>query len=501
MLIPVAHEDLKGRRWPYVTIAIIALNFVVFLFTHSRIDDDSHKMGEVRLHILLLETARPDVQTTPEAQRLVQSFQHDNPQLYDRMRERDRPPIDLWDIQMRDWTPEQANREMASLSQQLDQLEHQSVLGRYAFYPSAPNPWSFLTALFLHAGWLHLIFNMWFFWLAGTVLEDAWGRIVYPIVYFVSGVASLFAHAAFFPHSLVPVIGASGAIAGLIGAFLVRFPKTRIQMMFVLWLGFRPYVHRFFVRAYVLLPIWLLLQVFWALLAGKASGVAYWAHVGGFIFGIGAALLLRFTGIEHAMDAAIEQKVSWTADPRIVKAGELIAQNQPDAAIAELKQLLQQKPDWAEAYELLLRAHEKKQDFQAQKEDVATLCRLYTQSGEMKLAEAAYNQFVNLGGEHLPKDVWMELCRHMEDEQNWQRAAEEYERLAKAFPTHRVSVQALLAAAKIHLKKLNHSAEAARLYRETDSSSVPHLDSEAVIQAGLKDAEEMLRQKEGVPAG
>ncbi len=75
--------------------------------------------------------------------------------------------------------------------------------------------------------------------------------------------------------------------------------------MLFLCFGLRPYVYRFFVRACVLLPFWLLLQVLWALLAGKASGLAYWAHVGGFVFGIGAAFLLRFTGIDHAMDAAI----------------------------------------------------------------------------------------------------------------------------------------------------------------------------------------------------
>ena len=188
---------------------------------------------------------------------------------------------------------------MARLGADLEQSQQSSVTWNYAFHPYHPTPWSYVTANFLHGGWLHIIFNMWFLWLAGTILEDAWGRVVYPIFYLVSGAVALLVHAVIFPGSLVPVVGASGAIAGLMGGFLARFPKTKIKLMWIWLFGLRRY--KFYVPAYILLPLWLAIQVFWGLLAGSASGVAYWAHVGGFAFGMVGAVILRSTGISaHA---------------------------------------------------------------------------------------------------------------------------------------------------------------------------------------------------------
>lgn len=487
MLIPVAHESLKGRRWPYVSIVIIALNLVVFLGTHWRLEDESHKLAEVKVHILLLAAAHPDVQTTPEVQQLIEGFQRSNPKLFSRMASANRRPEDVWDLQMRDWDPVEVNAQMEALAQQLADLQRDSILERYAFIPNKPTLASYVTANFLHGGWLHLIFNMWFLWLAGTVLEDAWGRLIYPFFYLLAGAVALVVHGGVFSGSIVPVLGASGAVAGLMGAFLVRFAKTRIKLLLFLWLGFRPYLRRFSAPAYAVLPVWFATQLFWALLTGS-SGVAYWAHIGGFVFGVVAALVMRATGIEHKMDQAIEAQVSWTADPRIVKASELIAQNQPEAAIAELKQVLQEKPDLLDAHDLLLQAHWRKQDFQAHKETLATLCRLHVKARELEVAWRNYEEYCSAGGEKLPNATWLELCRYLETQQNWERAAVEYEKLAEAYASDRVSLSALVSAARLNLKKLNRPDEAVRLYRQADTSPIPHLDWEAAIQAGLKEA-------------
>ncbi len=100
--------------------------------------------------------------------------------------------------------------------------------------PAQPTAISYLTANFLHGGWMHLIGNMWFLWLAGFVLEDVWGRWLYSAFYLIAGAAALQFYAWSNPGSITPTLGASGAVAALMGAFLVRFPKMKIEMAWLL---------------------------------------------------------------------------------------------------------------------------------------------------------------------------------------------------------------------------------------------------------------------------
>src|SRR2546425_9898006 len=144
---------------------------------------------------------------------------------------------------MRDWDFPEVNPEMEALAQQLADLQRDSILERYAFIPNKHPLASYVTAGFLHGGWLHLIFNMWFLWLAGSVLEDAWGRLIYPLFYLLAGAVALLVHAGVFSGSIGPVLGASGAVAGLMGAFLVRFAKTRNKLVLFLWLWLLADIH------------------------------------------------------------------------------------------------------------------------------------------------------------------------------------------------------------------------------------------------------------------
>ncbi len=487
MLIPVTHENLRGRRWPYITIAVILINLLAFLGTHWTLQRESQKLAAVKVHILLLAAMHPELQMTPEVQKLVESFQRSNPKLFAQAKLQQRPLADAWDARMRLMEPEQAQEEMNALGQQLVQLHQSSLVERYAFIPSRPQAIAFLTANFLHGGWLHLIFNMWFLWLAGSVLEDTWGRLIYPVFYLVAGAVALVVHAAVFPNSVVPTLGASGAVAGLMGAFLVRFPKTKIQMWWILFLLFRFRIYKFRAPAYTLLPLWLGLELLSGVLFGQGSGVAHWAHIGGFAFGAGMALLLRFSGAEHAAEKAIEAKVAWTADSRIVQASELLAQNQPDAAIAPLKSLLAENPDMLEAHDLLLKVYWRKQDLPAHREELATLCRLHVNAKEMDEAWQKYEEYTGAGGEKLHKAIWMELCRYLESRQDWERAAAEYEKLARMYPSDRVGASALVAAARVQQKQLHNPAEALRLYRAAEASPAPQADLNAAIRAGLQE--------------
>jgi membrane associated rhomboid family serine protease len=488
MIIPLAHENLRGRRWPWVTIAIIALNFVVFLATNNTMDRELQQIGHAELHILLLSARFPDTPMTPDVEQMVGAYKLQHAEIYKQMASPDRSQaVDSWDAQLlaKDWTQADANSEMARLSSELQQARHGSIIWNYAFHPFHPTLRSYITASFLHGGWLHIIFNMWFLWLAGTVLEDTWGRIAYPIFYLVCGALGFVIHGIVFPGSLVPVLGASGAIAGLMGAFLARFPKTRIRLAWIVFI--KPI--KFYVPAYVILPLWLLIEVFWGALFAAAraeGGVAHWAHIGGFAFGALGALLLKYTGIEHSLDQAIDAKVSWTADPRIVRATESLAENNPAGAIASLRQLVSEKPDSVEGWEMLLAAQQRRHDLRGQKETLEVLCRLHASAGEMESAWNDYAQFTALGGEKIPRGVWLELCRYLEGKHDWEGAATEYERLAEHNPRERAAASAFVSAARIRLTNLNEPDRAAKLYQAAADSPAPHTDLDAAIQDGLK---------------
>ena len=493
MIFPLAHENLRGRRWPWITVGIIALNAVIFLLTNGTMEQEMQKMGDTELHILFLSAQYPDAQMTPEARDVVSAVKLQYPGQYQKLVERfqdaaDRgakaDPADEQEPAAR-LSPAEADSQMATLCAQLTDIQQHSITWKYAFHPVDPTPWSYVTACFLHGGWLHLIFNMWFLWLAGTVLEDLWGRVTYPLFYLLTGVLANAVHGVVFPHSLVPALGASGAIAGLMGAFLARFPKTKIRLG---WLFFVK-IFKFNVPAYIILPMWLGIQLFWGVLfrsLGAEGGIAYWAHIGGFAFGAAGALLLRATGIEQSADQAIEAKVSWSADPQIVRATEALGENNPAGAIFALRELVAHKPDSLDAWDLLLTAYGKKQDAEGQKEALAALVRLRVASGDLEAAWNDYSQFRNLGGARQPRGVWLALCRHLEAEKRWDVAAEEYESLAHANPGERASVAALVSAARIYTEHLFKHQRAEALFQEAAASPAPHSDLDGAIQEGLK---------------
>ncbi|MGZ5006553.1 MAG: rhomboid family intramembrane serine protease [Methylobacter sp.] len=144
---------------------------------------------------------------------------------------------------------------------------------------------SFLTSLFLHGNWLHLIMNMWFLWIFGDNVEDRMGRLPFLIFYLICGLLATFLQWLFDPNLTIPVVGASGAIAGVLAAYFFLYPLERV----ILWIPifFLPIVIH--VPAIAFLGLWVLIQLYSAttamLFGGVAVDVAWWAHLGGFVAG------------------------------------------------------------------------------------------------------------------------------------------------------------------------------------------------------------------------
>jgi len=148
-----------------------------------------------------------------------------------------------------------------------------------------PPGMSIFTSMFLHGGWMHLIGNMWFLWIFGNNIEEAMGHVRFLAFYLLCGVIASVGHIFAYPDSTIPTIGASGAIAGALGAYIMLYPRARVWTL--IFLGF--FIRLMYIPAWVVLGIWILIQFLNGSMASvdqNSGGVAFWAHVGGFIAGI-----------------------------------------------------------------------------------------------------------------------------------------------------------------------------------------------------------------------
>jgi membrane associated rhomboid family serine protease len=167
-----------------------------------------------------------------------------------------------------------------------------------------------LTSMFLHGGWLHLLGNMWFLWIFGNNIEDSMGHWRFVVFYLACGVAAALTQVALSPASAIPMVGASGAISGVMGAYLVLYPRVRVYAFVPI--GFIPF--SIALPAWTMLLYWVGLQVvsgLFGLLSDEQGGVAVWAHVGGFVAGVVLVKLLA-----RPRDVSAHKRRHW--EPRRV---------------------------------------------------------------------------------------------------------------------------------------------------------------------------------------
>jgi rhomboid family protein len=141
-----------------------------------------------------------------------------------------------------------------------------------------------LTSMFMSGSWMHLIGNMWFLWVFGNNIEDSMGHARFVLFYLITGVLASGAHILSDPSSPIPTVGASGAISGVMGAYLLLYPKVRVHTLFFFVIFFRVIP----LQAWVLLAYWFVIQLVMGAgsLGGGGGGVAFWAHIGGFVAGL-----------------------------------------------------------------------------------------------------------------------------------------------------------------------------------------------------------------------
>jgi membrane associated rhomboid family serine protease len=305
MLLPIGHDSGSVRRQPWVTWALMATCVAIFLGTHAQQGRIETEHERLLLEAVAYVAEHPYLDPPDGlASALGPGFEQERRSLRE-IFELSGAPVDALTR-----AKEQAHLE--SLVSEAGTLRASHPFYRFGLVPGDPQPVGWLGHMFLHAGWMHLLGNLLLLFLTGPFVEDRWGRPAFLGFYVLSGLAAAGLFAARFPELAVPLVGASGAIAGCMGAFLVRFFRTRLRYLY--WFGI--FVGTFSAPAWLMLPLWfgnelLMARITEAVAPLGGAGVAYWAHVGGFVFGALAAGALRALRVEERFfDARLERKVT-----------------------------------------------------------------------------------------------------------------------------------------------------------------------------------------------
>ena len=364
MILPVGH-DRGVLRLPKLTIGLIVLNILIYLITAGIMSSQQEESTNLILEMeklkqeLYLKYRFSDHNNEefelPEAKNLIgflEDLGEDREKFWEKFEE-GKVVSELNDDYIR-WK---------ALKDRTEEKKQHNLVLKYGFIPSESTLHSFFTSLFLHAGILHLFGNMLFLWLVGCNMEDTWGRSTFLIFYLISGIAACLMHAWNYPDSTIPVIGASGAIAGIMGAFMIRHYNTRIKFVYFFLFFFRPIYGSFHARAYVALAFWIAEQLFWGLMTmnGGASGVAFWAHIGGFAFGAGLAIFFKYAKIEEKYIkpklAEIEDYREFHQHPKLLEGFELMNADKHAEATESFKMVVKDDPSNFEAHQGLFKIY------------------------------------------------------------------------------------------------------------------------------------------------
>ncbi len=476
ILLPFAHEKQTVQRLPYVTFALIALNLVFFLFTHysgSSIDDFYEKLDA--LHEFA--GSHPYLDLPPDAREYFEDWQL---QQLDALHEA---------TNKQDLDPQQVQEDqetLLSLIEQVKKVEKANPYERYGYVPAEPSVINLFTCMFIHGGWLHLIGNMFFLYLAGCSIEDIWGRPLYIGFYLLSGIAATMAHALKYPADTTPLVGASGAIAGLMGAFLVRLYDTKISFFYLFGWWFRG---TFKAPAYIMLPLWLAQQFFYAILDKDGSyGVAFWAHIGGFAFGALVAFgMKKFQVEERYIAPEIEKKVGLAQHPDFLRAMNLSEQgNYPDALIL-LHRVVRDDPNHLEAYLEMRRIAEMNKDATSYNKFSAAIFDILLRTRDWDLLLDIYQQYQNSPyRQPLPAKSLLGLGTFFEETLDFRSAAEHYEEVTANYPQDPVSMRAYSKLARLYFEKVSDRERAIENFWR--SYHHRHADSQwrAALQMDIK---------------
>ena len=445
IVIPVGSENGEVRREPWVSYAIVAVNVAIFLllwFASLRSNVPARfeaKAKEVTEYLV----SNPYLTVPAE---LVPFYGRRAISLLGERGARAAPPVP--------WVVRKQQQKLNSMAQELFAIARELPLLEPGFVPARPDLLTALTSMFVHAGFLHLAGNMLFFFATGPFLEDVLGRPLFLLLYVLSGLFALAAHSWQNPGSFAPVVGASGAVAGILGAFLVRLRASRIRflcipILFLSWIRFR-----FLVPAFVFLPLWFAAQFWLATSSTEPGNVALWAHVGGFAFGAAATLLIALLRIEKRwIHPAIEGTVSWSQNAGLVGALEAHGQGDLEAARHRAATVVREDPSNVDAQRVACDLALEASDWPGYGAHAARLLDLYVARGENELATRLIGETPLQALDALPLRFLQRAASFLDrqGEEHW--AARFHRRLAEKHPHSTAALRSLVRLAELARKE------------------------------------------------
>jgi membrane associated rhomboid family serine protease len=481
LLIPIAQEHSTVRREPWVSYTVIVLCTLIYMGFDLL---GSQREARAQLHgteheIFELLVRRPYLTLPPLVSAILPEETRDQlSRAGERMRKDGQLPDEA--------VIEQAQTQLDELATRCDEQLRGLPEQRFGYVPARARPYALVTSVFMHAGWLHLLGNMLFFFLSGPFVEDVWGRPLFAAFYLAAGVVATLTYGATQPDSLAALVGASGAIAGVMGAFLVRFGGRRIEFLF-LPIPILPTIRtRFFMPAYVVLPFWFGQQVLFAGADSDGSGVAWWAHIGGFLFGVAVAVVVRVTRFEErVVNPAIERQTLLLAHPSLEKAIDARVAGHLVLAERELARVLSADAGnvdaCSEVYELALA----RADLAEVGRAAERLLDLLRKGNEQGLAMALIDdpRWRDLGS--LTPRFYLAAAAVLEREGDFRRAIELYGDAARVAPQELAGVRALARRGELLLRAGN--AREARLAFEAAQAHPAYGPPwSEVVQRGLE---------------
>lgn len=333
ILLPIGRDDAVIRRHAWVSYTIIGLNIVVWLaMAMYESAGASAAVGGQWLRTMRFYVAHPYLQLPPAMEGLVSAS------LHERIAASATPPAASVDV-----PGEQST--LDSMAGELARAYHALPHVRFGYVPAEGGALRIFTAMFIHLGLMHLLGNLLFFFITGPFVEDVFGRPLFTFLYFSGGAAATLVFAAKHPGSTLPLVGASGAIAAVMGAYFVRFLNSKVEFIFIPFLLRWRWNFRFHVPAFVVLPLWFAQQFVQTTTKTSGAGTAFSAHVGGFIYGVVIALIVKLMGIEEKFVApVVEKETTWEADERLVQAVAARKEGNLEVARTAIMSLLTEQP-------------------------------------------------------------------------------------------------------------------------------------------------------------